>query len=159
VYFDDVTDTLNPQSQYCIDHVRPYTELERDLANGTVAQYNFITPDQCHDMHDLFGCETLDSIRNGDRWLSREMPRILQSDVIANGGALFITWDEGSILSDDAIGMLVLSPFAKGNGYSNSIRYTHSSTLRTLQDIFGVQPYLGDAENATNLSDLFDTFP
>ena len=39
-----------------------------------------------------------------------------------------------------------------------TIAYTHSSTLRTLQEIFGVQPFLGDAANATDLSDLFSDF-
>jgi hypothetical protein len=50
---------------------------------------------------------------------------------------------------------MVLSPLAKGHGYSNAVHYTHSSMLRTMQDIFGVRPYLGDAANAVNLSDLF----
>jgi len=57
--------------------------------------------------------------------------------------------------SDGPIGCMVLSPLAKGHGYSNAIHYTHSSTLRTMQDIFGVQPYLRDAANATALTDLF----
>ncbi len=43
--------------------------------------------------------------------------------------------------------------------YSNSIRYTHSSTLRTIQEIFGVTPLLRDAAEATSLSDLFSTYP
>jgi hypothetical protein len=55
--------------------------------------------------------------------------------------------------------MIVLSPDAKGGGYSNTIHYTHSSTLRTVEEIFGVTPLLGDAANATDLSDLFKTFP
>jgi hypothetical protein len=50
--------------------------------------------------------------------------------------------------------MVVVSPLAKAN-YSNSIYYTHSSTLRTMQEIFGVRPFLRDAANATDLSDLF----
>src|SRR5438874_1963602 len=44
VYFDDVTNSLSPTSAYCIAHVRPFTELATDLANNTVASYNFITP-------------------------------------------------------------------------------------------------------------------
>lgn len=159
VYFDDVTDTLDPGSAYCIEHVRPYSELEGDLASGNVARYNFITPDTCHDMHDIFGCETLDPVTNGDRWLAREMPKILNSSVFTDSGALFITWDEGVLFSDGPIGMIVLSPFAKGGGYHNSIRYTHSSTLRTFQEIFGAMPLLGDAANATSLSDLFEVYP
>ncbi len=55
--------------------------------------------------------------------------------------------------------MIVLSPDAKGGGYSNTIRYTHSSTLRTLEEIFGVTPLLGDASQANDLRDLFKTFP
>jgi hypothetical protein len=51
--------------------------------------------------------------------------------------------------------MIVLSPLAKGGGYSNSIHYTHSSTLSMIQEIFNVGPLLGDAANATDLSDLF----
>jgi hypothetical protein len=52
--------------------------------------------------------------------------------------------------------MIVVSPLVKVN-YSNSIHYTHSSTLRTMQEIFGVRPFLRDAANATDLSDLFVT--
>ena len=33
--------------------------------------------------------------------------------------------------------------------------YTHSSTLRTLQEIYGVGPFLGDAAAPTDLADLF----
>src|SRR5439155_15732534 len=45
----------------------------------------------------------------------------------------------------------------KAPGYHNATYYTHSSTLRTFQDIFGVRAYLADAAYATNLSDLFKT--
>jgi hypothetical protein len=55
--------------------------------------------------------------------------------------------------------MIVLSRFAKANGYQNSIRYTHGSTLRTLQEIFGLTAFLGDAATETDLSDLFSVFP
>jgi hypothetical protein len=51
---------------------------------------------------------------------------------------------------------IIISPLAKGNAYSNDIYYTHSSDLRTLQEIFGLGPsYLGGAANAHDLSDLF----
>jgi hypothetical protein len=80
---------------------------------------------------------------------------ILNSAAYSNNGAIFITYDEGYNNGDSAIGMIVLSPLARGGGYHNSIYYTHSSFLRTIQEIFGVYPLLGDAANATNLSDLF----
>ena len=58
-----------------------------------------------------------------------------------------------------ALQAIVLSPRAKGGGYANTIHYTHSSTLRTIEEIFGLTPMLGDAVNATDLSDLFVSFP
>ncbi len=158
LYFDDVTNTLSSTSQNCIDHVRPFTELATDLQNNTVANYNFITPNLCDDMHNSSGCATSDSVKNGDTWLSQTVPMILNSQAYQNGGALFITWDE-SESGDHPIGMIVLSPFAKGGGYSNAISYTHSSLLRTNEEIFHLTPYLGDAANATDLSDLFQSFP
>ena len=155
VFFDDVTNTNDPHSASCIAHVRPYAELGTDLQNKTVARYNFITPNLCNDMHDSCG-PLNDPVKQGDTWLAQNLPTILNSEAYQNGGSVFITWDEGR---DGPIGMIVLSPDAKGGGYSNTLHYTHSSTLRTLEEIFGVTPLLGDAAHATDLSDLFKTFP
>lgn len=155
VYFDDQTNGLNPLSTKCINHVRPYSELATDLANNTVAQYNFITPNLCDDMHD--GCGG-NSIAHGDTWLKDHVPAILNSSAYRSGGALFIVWDEAES-GDGTIPMIVLSPYAKGNGYHNSISYTHSSLLRTLQEIYGVSPLMRNACDKPDLSDLFQTFP
>lgn len=122
------------------------------------ARYNFIIPNLCHDMHDSLGCPSSDSVKSGDTWLAHEAPKILDSEAYKQGGGLFISWDEGEG-GDGPIGMIVLSPHAKGAGYSNTIRYTHSSLLRTLQEIFGVGPLLGDAARAQDLRDLFQSFP
>lgn len=157
VYFDDVTNNQDSNSAYCISHVRPFTELATDLASGNVAQYNFITPNLCDDMHDK--CKPVqNAIEQGDTWLKNNVPAILNSAAYKNGGAVFITWDEAAT-GDGPIGMIVLSPFAKGNGYENFIHYTHGSTLRTFEEIFGVLPLLNDAANQTDLRDLFSVFP
>lgn len=159
VYFDDIT---TGPSASCTQNVRPYTELATDLAANSVAQYNFITPNVCDDMHDDKSnnstCASTDSVHDGDAWLSTEVPKIQASAAYKNGGAIFITWDEGEG-DDGPIGMIVLSPLAKSGGYSNMTHYSHSSTLRTMQAIFGLSPFLGDAANATDLRDLFATFP
>ncbi|HLX55478.1 MAG TPA: alkaline phosphatase family protein [Ktedonobacteraceae bacterium] len=158
VFFDDVTNNGDPQSPYCIAHIRPYSELAPDLQQNTQGRYNFITPNLCDDMHNT--CAPLnDSVKQGDTWLAQNLPTILNSQAYKNDGIVFITWDEGESGGDGPIGMIVLSHDAKGGGYSNTIHYTHSSTLRTLEEIFGVTPLLGDAANATDLRDLFKTFP
>src|SRR6266404_3001552 len=153
-YFTDITNTAR-----CIQHVRPYSEFATDLASNTVPRYNFIVPDLCHDMHENIDCSQSDRIKFGDTWLSTEVPKILASQAYLNNGALFITWDEAAS-GDGPIGMIVLSPKGKGGGYSNTIAYDHSSTLRTMQEIFNVTtPMLGGAANATDLRDLFVSFP
>ena len=157
VYFDDMTDGTSSTSQHCIEHVRPYEELAADLASDSVPSYNFITPNLCDDMHNSGGCKSGDSVKNGDDWLAAELPKILGSAAYKRGGAIFITWDE-SEGGELPIGMIVLSPFAKSN-YDNAIAYTHSSMLRTAQEIFAVSPLLRDASNAESLSDLFVTYP
>ena len=91
--------------------------------------------------------------KQGDNWLKANIPPIMNSTAYKNGGVIFLTWDE-SENSDGPIGMIALSPFAKVN-YSNSIHYDHSSTLRTIQEIFGITPLLGGAASATDLSDFF----
>jgi phosphatidylinositol-3-phosphatase len=158
VFFQDVTNNNSASSSTCVAHERPYSELVTDLTNNTVARYNFITPNLCDDMHNSTGCATRDSIKNGDTWLSNNLPTILNSQAYKDGGAVFLTWDEAAS-GDGPIGMVVLSPEAKGNGYNNTIHYTHSSTVRTIEEIFGASPLLRDAQNATDLSDLFRSFP
>ena len=66
-------------------------------------------------------------------------------------------------LRDDfnhTIGEIIISSRAHKNvggiPYASPLNYTHSSDLRTMQEIFHAGPFLGDAANAIDLSDLFD---
>lgn len=155
VYFDDITGTNNANDAYGIAHNRPYSELATDLTNNTVARYNFITPNLCNGGHD--SCPpNYDPVSQIDSWLAAELPKILNSAAFSNNGAVFLTWDES--FDDGPVGMIVLSPQARGGGYHNSIIYTHSSFVRTMQQIFGVGPWLADAANTTDMSDLFVDF-
>ena len=169
IFFQDVTNNNDPNSSYCIAHVRPFSELATDLSSGNVTRYNFITPNLCNDMHGNCLLDRLvkwlhlssdNSVKQGDHWLARNLPNILNSSAYRDGGAVFITWDEDvhaseETESDKPIGLIVLSPLTKGNGYSNYVRYDHSSLLRTLQEIFNASPLLRNAATATDLSDFF----
>ena len=150
VYFTDVNGGADPSNPYCIAHVRPYSELTNDLEANTAPAYSFITPNLCNDMHDC-------GVGAGDAWLAREIPKIMGSKAYREGGAIFVTWDE-SAGSNVPIGFIALSPLAKA-GYASQVAYTHSSTLRSMEEIFGVTPLLNGAATATNLSDLFRSFP
>jgi phosphatidylinositol-3-phosphatase len=144
----------NAKSEQEYSTTARFGDLADDLTYSTTARFNVVTPNLCDDMHDSCA-PTNDPIKQGDGWLQSNLPPILGSSAYLQNGLVLILWDEGTNASDGPIGLIALSPLAKGNGYSNAIRYTHSSTLRSLEEIFGVGPFLGDAANATDLSDLF----
>jgi len=160
----------NPQAKF----YAPLQQLSADLATNTgLARYNLITPDQFNDMHSSLdtnftynGVTFLhntdqQAIALGDNFLSMIVPQIMASQAYKNNGAIVIWFDEteGGDTSNFTLAEIVISPLAKGNAYTNNIFYTHSSDLRTLQELFGVfgpgGTFLGDAANATDLSDLF----
>jgi hypothetical protein len=149
-------------------HYAPLQQLMTDLANNTV------TPDQYNDMHTPLTAGykglTWDAaeIKQGDDFLSRIIPVIMASDAYKNNGAIIIWFDEsepdgnGEDNGDDfnhTIPEIVISPRAhanvKGVPYASSLNYTHSSDLRSMQEIFHVGPFLGDAANAVDLANLF----
>ncbi|AMN44524.1 alkaline phosphatase family protein [Rhodoplanes sp. Z2-YC6860] len=150
----------------------PLQQLALDLASNNVADYTWITPNQFNDAHSSlstgFGSYTGDqsAIATGDNFLARTIPLIMASDAYQDHGAILVWWDEseGGDDSSRKIPFMVISksahPNVKGVPYSNTIQYSHSSTLRTMQEIFHVDPphgypFLGAAATATNLSDLF----
>jgi phosphatidylinositol-3-phosphatase len=161
IFFADVTENNNPRSENCIKHMRPESEITADLTNDAapLSGYIFITPDACHNMHDK--CEGGDEIRNGDNYLASVVPKMQASQAYKNGGAIFITWDEGDEDEDGkdpALGMIVLSPFARV-GYRTSRNFNHSTMLRTLQEIFAVEPFLRGAATAPSFAELFTAYP
>jgi phospholipase C len=150
-YFDDITGysgTLVAPSIRCKEHVVDYSQLDGDLAAGTVPDYVFITPNLIHDMHD-------GSVADGDAWAANEVPKILASDAYKRGGVLFLLWDEGSSNGDDPP-FIVASPGIK-QGYVSQTSYDTSAYLLTVQRLLGVEPLpcsmQPDAVQA--MSDLF----
>ena len=148
--------------------------MATDLANNTVADYNWITPNQYNDMHTAlnggFMGQTGDraKILQGDNFLSQVVPQIMASSAYQNNGVIVIWWDESEDDGmagdngdnfDHTIGEIVISSLAHANvnglPYASSINYSHSSDLRTWQEVFQVGPFLRHAQNTPDLSDLF----
>src|SRR5207302_1393556 len=56
VFFKDVVGSPpDPKNANCIAHHKPMTKLATDIQNSAVAQYNFVTPNLCNDMHGAGG--------------------------------------------------------------------------------------------------------
>jgi hypothetical protein len=161
----------NPLSQ----NYAPLQQLFLDLAANTVANYNWITPDQYNDQHTALTGGFLGltgdaaNIRQGDNFLSIVVPQIMASRAYWDRGAIVLWWDEAEQDAANAnpddlnhtIGEIVISPLAHPNvngvPFASQVLLTHSSDLRTLQKVFHVtRPlFLGDAVNANDLSSLF----
>ncbi|MEW1808979.1 alkaline phosphatase family protein [Pseudarthrobacter sp. NPDC080039] len=149
VYFDDV----RSDTAYCRAHERPYKEFAGDLTSRAVPAYNFIVPNDWHQGEKLapgshcMACQA-------DQFLRSGIPMIQASAAYQDGGAIIILWDESASSGNSPSGMIINSPLAK-KGYSNNVAYNHGSTLRTVQTLLGVRPFLGAAAGATDFADLF----
>lgn len=158
VYFTDVSgDPPSATNAYCTRHERPYTDFAPALAGGTVAQYSFVVPNDYHQGEKQAPGSSC-ALCQADTWLSQQIPLIQASAAFQDGGAILILWDEGDACCHHPSGLIVVSPYAK-QGYGNTIAYSHTSTLRTVQEIFGVTPLLRGAATATDLRDLFRPAP
>jgi phosphatidylinositol-3-phosphatase len=155
IFFNDMTNDNDPNSAYCIERARPFTDLASDLKDNNIGRYNFVTPNMCDDGHDPCGGNAIAHI---DTWLKDNLPIILNSAQYKAGHVVvFITADEAEN-GDGPIPFFAIGSGVK-RGYKNEIHYTHSSLLRTLEEIFKVSPMLGGAASATDLRDLFSVFP
>lgn len=164
------TSTSNPHRfQYA-----PLQQLAVDLQSGQVADYNWITPDQYNDQHTAltaaYGAFPAGSdgskIAAGDNFVARIVPLIMASKAYQDHGAIVLWWDEseGGDTPEFTLPFIVISrdahPNVNGRPFASDVQLSHSSTLRTMQEIFDVDPaagfpWLGDAAVASDLSSLF----
>lgn len=151
VFFQDVAGSPPAKdAPSCVAHVKPLSALPGDLASGSLAQYVFVTPDLCHDMHGASDCPDRDLIRAGDDWLGQNLPPLI-AFANARAGVVFVVWDEG-----DASGHLPFLAVGSGvkPGYAGPQTYTHGSVLKTIERIFAL-PTLPTVSADSDLADLF----
>lgn len=143
-----------------VQNVFPLSQFFLDLTAGTVGKYNWITPNQFNDAHSaLTGGFTYQgvhytgdqaSIAQGDNFLAQIIPQIMASPAYKNNGAIIIWWDEteGGDNTNFTIPEIVISPVAKGNAYASSVEMSHSSDVKTMEEIFGL-PFVNNPISAT----------
>jgi phosphatidylinositol-3-phosphatase len=137
------------------------SKLDTDLAGGTVPDYSFIAPDQCHDMHGRaaaasdpcnFG-DVQGLISSGDSFLSTWVAKIMASSAWNGNSVIFIQWDEADFtgsgfngFGDDTgccdsvlnqggghVVSLVIS-HSNHSAVTSDVAYNHYSLLRTIQE-------------------------
>ena len=172
------------KSDLCLDNVIPTggtgpndtSALDAALASGNVSDFNFIVPNMCEDSHDQCPGRPGPPINQFDDFLAREVPKILASPAFGDDGVLIVTFDEGTSTtggfpSNDStpckawdtcphpfngggnIAFLVISPLAEPGAYHE--RASLYSLLRTLEDGFGITDYLGAADTARAIDEIW----
>jgi len=144
------------------------TDMAKDIANGTLPNFAFITPDSQHDMHDcpsgLNPC-----LQTADAWLKSNIAPLLATAPFQPGGdGVLIVWaDEADLSTDNRCSATVttgcgghilvamIGPQVKA-GYKSTITYHHPSVLRTMLMLMGEETtFPAKAQAAPAMSDFF----
>src|SRR5262249_15339482 len=106
------------------------------------------------------------NIAQGDNFLARVVPLIMSSEAYQDHGVIVLWWDESENgdTAAQTIPFIIISDDAHENVHgvplASQTEYSHSSCLRTMQEIFDVEPssgypWLGAAATAHDVSALF----
>jgi phospholipase C len=166
-----------------VANIVDFGQFATDLASGNVADFTWISPDQCNDMHgrastpddpcDFSQVQAL--IAAGDSFLLNTVNAITNSRAWIGNSVIFIAWDESDFtgsgfggFGDDSgccdsvagqggghVVMLTISRSAQSPRTSN-IAYNHQSMLATIQDGWnlGCLGFTCDTANVPPMSDL-----
>ncbi len=181
---DPFVSYLDVQSnQARLANIVDLSQLDTDLANNTVPDYSWISPDQCHDMHgraatpsdpcDFSQEQSL--IATGDAFLSATVSAIMSSRAWTGNSVIFITWDESDFTGTGPLGFgdtsgCCDSPSDNGGGHvltlvishsdhsarTSNVAYNHFSMLATIEDGWklGCLAFTCDTANVPPMSDL-----
>jgi hypothetical protein len=98
-----------------------------------------VFPDLCHDMHDC-------SVAAGNSWISSFLQPVFNSPAYLNGStAVIVTWDEYTNLPN-AFASTSVKP-----GTVVTAATSHYALLRTIEEMLGINTFLGQAATATSL--------
>lgn len=159
-YFSDIATTSEA------NNIVPFTQFAQDIANGTLPNYAFITPNLQDDAHD-------GSLTQADTWLQANIAPLLATPPFQPGGdgILIITFDESfdndcrpiatcPALPENQGGgriyTVVIGPQVK-KGFQSNVFTQHPTVLRTMMEALGlsVTGFLGAAANGFDLADVF----
>jgi hypothetical protein len=144
------------------------TEMAKDIANNTLPNFAFITPDGDHDMHNcpngLNPC-----LQTADNWLKANLAPLLATAPFQPGGdGVLIIWaDEADLSTDNRCSATVLTgcgghilvamvgPQIKA-GFKSTTTYHHPSVLRTMLEALGTTANFPSAANtAPDMREFF----
>ena len=151
-----------------VANIVDFSQLATDLANNTVPNYVWISPDQCHDMHGRFlpgdACDfsqVSGLISTGDTFLLNTVNAIMTSKAWTDNSVIFITWDESDFTGTGPSGFGDTSGCCNANpGGGHVLTLVISKTLRFARssgDAFNHYSMMATIENNWHLGCLVNT--
>jgi phosphatidylinositol-3-phosphatase len=138
IYFDDIAH-VRARCQKLVG----FGALARDLRDGRLPSFVWITPNLCDDGHDC-------GVAGADAFLRRTVPLLLRE--LGPHGFLVLTWDEGTssrgccagAARGGAIATILAGPDVRHGGRSNA-PVDHYGVLATIEEAFSLPPLGGAA--------------
>jgi Phosphoesterase family. len=112
-----------------------------------VADYQFIAPNLCNDMHDC-------SIAHGDAFIRDFLGSLVNGPTWSRDDVVFVTFDEASHGDKQNLVPLIVVSDKVRSGFRSTTPHTHYSLLRTIEESWGL-PCLGQTCSANDLSEIF----
>jgi len=115
-------------------NVSSLTNFITDLHNNTVAQYNWLMPDIINCMHTATSANF--TYRGTNYTGGTDQCAVAEGD----NAVIIIRFDEteGGDTTNYTIPEIVISRLAKGNAYASSVVMSHSSDLKTMEEVYGL---------------------
>lgn len=141
----------------------PFGQFSADLAAGTVPDFSYIVPDECHDMHGAppwcMDSNTTGSVQQsfliaqGDQFVGEVVNEITSSSMWpAGNNAIVVTFDEGNTANSQILTIVITSHGPRG--VIDKTSFNHFSLLASIQQTFGLGCLLNSC-TATPMSSLF----
>ena len=147
--FTYLSDVQQDSSQAA--NIVPFSQFAGDLANNTLPQFSFVSPNVDNDAHN-------GTLAAADSWLQSNIAPLIASSEFQNNGLLIITFDESNDADVDHggghVATVIVSSKSKKNFQSHAL-YQHQSILRLVLAASGVDSFPGLAATAPDMTEFF----
>ena len=156
-YFSDVRNSGTQTS-----NIVPFSQLQADIAGGTLPNFLWITPNALHSAHSCpasnTGCSLTDRLATADAWLKSSIQPLLANSAFASNGLLIVVFDEGEDTDLDHGGghvACVLVGTHVKSGYTSTATYSHQDTLSLIGHALKLSTIPGLGASGASMDEFF----
>lgn len=158
VYLSDVVNS-STQAQ----NVVPFSQLQTDLAAGTLPSLVYLSPDAENDAHDCPAptggslCADSAKLAAADNWLKANLDPLINNPALANS-VFIIDWDEALDLDftngGGRVPLVLVGSHVKA-GFQSTTFYQHQSVLGLMVDLLRLNDHPGLSASAPSMAEFF----